>query len=343
LAHAPASRTQGFLRKNRSRYLSSLQETKERSTLNTQPQLFPAPSVRHRIEVFLERIAPLYPELKAHGPVRHAALKRLSRICEREVNTLRSHHTLATVKLYLSSYRNALRAIDPNHPALSARKHRSSQRFSYLALTPEETRELNSAYQKEIHKEQSDLIALDAEKFILTATQLLDSPRFTSLGMALMALTGRRPAEIFFSAKFTLPKKKLSYPSVTFEGQLKTRNAPGTSFEPYQIPVLAPPKTLCDALKRLREIRTYSDQQRAHIGTKDALNNEVKVAFGQGDFRWKPGHLRSAYSAICCQKFKPQNMTDDIFISEILGHKLLPGAAALSVGQSYKDFYIGNP
>jgi telomere resolvase len=53
--------------------------------------------------------------------------------------------------------------------------------------------------------------------------------------MALMALTGRRPAEIFFSAKFTLPKKKLSYPSVTFEGQLKTRNAPGTSFEPYQI------------------------------------------------------------------------------------------------------------
>jgi hypothetical protein len=33
-------------------------------------------------------------------------------------------------------------------------------------------------------------------------------------------------------------------------------------------------------------------------------------------------------------------MTDDIFLAEILGHKLLPGAAALSVGQSYKDFYV---
>jgi hypothetical protein len=43
---------------------------------------------------------------------------------------------------------------------------------------------------------------------------------------------------------------------------------------------------------------------------------------------------------ICCHRFKPKNMTDDIFIADILGHKLLPGSAALSVGQSYKDFYV---
>ena len=70
------------------------------------------------------------------------------------------------------------------------------------------------------------------------------------------------------------------------------------------------------------------------------LNNEVKVAFGLGNLRWKPRHLRSAYGAICCQLFKPKNMTEDIFLAQILGHKLLPGAAALSVGQSYKDFYV---
>jgi telomere resolvase len=86
--------------------------------------------------------------------------------------------------------------------------------------------------------------------------------------------------------------------------------------------------------------RTYPNQQRAHIATKDALNNEVKVAFGLGNLRCKPGHLRSAYSAICCQLFKPKNMTEDIFLAQILGHKLLPGAAALSVGQSYKEFYV---
>ena len=32
-------------------------------------------------------------------------------------------------------------------------------------------------------------------------------------------------------------------------------------------------------------------------------------------------------------------MTEDIFLAQILGHKLL-GAAALSVGQSYNDFYV---
>ena len=58
---------------------------------------------------------------------------------------------------------------------------------------------------------------------------------------------------------------------------------------------------------------------------------------------WKPGYLRSAYGAICCHRFKPQNMTDDIFLAQILGHKLLGPNAALSVGQSYKDFYIRTP
>jgi hypothetical protein len=86
---------------------------------------------------------------------------------------------------------------------------------------------------KEIHKDQSDLIPLDADTFIATATDLLKSDRYTTLGMALMALTGRRPAEICFSAKFSLPEKKLSFPALIFEDQLKTRQAPGTSFAPY--------------------------------------------------------------------------------------------------------------
>ena len=63
-------------------------------------------------------------------------------------------------------------------------------------------------------------------------------------------------------------------------------------------------------------------------------------AFGSLDKPWKPGHLRSAYAAICCQRFKPQNQTDDIFLAQMLGHKLLGPNASLSVGQSYKDFYV---
>jgi Telomere resolvase len=73
---------------------------------------------------------------------------------------------------------------------------------------------------------------------------------YTTLGMALMALTGRRPAEIFFSAKFSLPEKKQPFPALIFEGQLKTRYAPGTSFEPYPIPVLAAPKRVLAAFDK---------------------------------------------------------------------------------------------
>jgi hypothetical protein len=76
-------------------------------------------------------------------------------------------------------------------------------------------------------------------------------------GMGLMALSGRRPAEIFFSATFSLPPKKLPYPAILFDGQLKTRQAPGTSFEPYLIPVLGDPKKIIQALDILRDLKSF--------------------------------------------------------------------------------------
>jgi hypothetical protein len=81
----------------------------------------------------------------------------------------------------------------------------------------------------------------------------------------------------------------------------------------------------------------------ANTTTGPQLPKYVSAAFGSLDLPWKPGHLRSAYGAICCHKFKPKNITDDIFLAEILGHKLLGPNASLSVGQSYKDFYIRKP
>jgi hypothetical protein len=138
-----------------------------------------------------------------------------------EVRTLKARYTLATVKLALSKYRNAIRAVDPDHLVLRPRKMRSGQRFSYLALDPEETRALNAAYHERIHRDQSNLIPLDPEAFIQTALELLASDRYLQKGMGLMALTGRRPAEIFFSASFSLPREKLPYPALLFDGQLK--------------------------------------------------------------------------------------------------------------------------
>lgn len=65
--------------------------------------------------------------------------------------------------------------------------------------------------------------------------------------------------------------------------------------------------------------------------TSPQLPKYISHAFGSLDQPWKPGYLRSAYGAICCHKFKPKNMTDDIFLAHILGHKLLGPNASLSV------------
>ena len=92
-----------------------------------------------RAQAFLKRIAPLSADLAAHGRTRALALKKLHRICQAEVRRLKASYTPATVKFYLSKYRDSIRAVQPDHLVLRPRKMRSGQRFSYLALEPEET------------------------------------------------------------------------------------------------------------------------------------------------------------------------------------------------------------
>ena len=146
-----------------------------------------------RAQAFIERIATLSADLETRGRTRALALQKLRRICQAEVRRLKDSYALPTVKSYLSKYRDAIRAIDPNHLVLRPRKMRSGQRFSYLALDPEETRAINAAYHQSIHRDQSNLIPLDPEAFIQKALALLGSDRYLEKGMGLMALT-RPPA-----------------------------------------------------------------------------------------------------------------------------------------------------
>jgi len=87
-------------------------------------------------------------------------------------------------------------------------------------------------------------------------------------------------------------------------------------------------------------MKTFPSADAVNTTTGPQLPKYISSAFGSLDRPWKPGYLRSAYGAICCHRFKPKNQTDDIFLAQILGHKLLGPNAALSVGQSYKDFYV---
>jgi len=97
---------------------------------------------------------------------------------------------------------------------------------------------------------------------------------------------------------------------------------PAPAQEPYPIPVLADPKKIIGALEELRALKTFASPDAVNTTTGPQLPKYISAAFGSLDKPWKPGYLRSAYGTICCHKFKPKNQTDDIFLAQILGHKL---------------------
>ena len=66
-----------------------------------------------RAQAFLKRIAPLSADLAAHGRTRALALKKLHRICQAEVRRLKAGYTPATVKFYLSKYRDSIAPWSP--------------------------------------------------------------------------------------------------------------------------------------------------------------------------------------------------------------------------------------
>jgi hypothetical protein len=233
--------------------------------------------------------------------------------------------------------------VDPDHLVLRPRKMRSGQRFSYLALEPEETRALERRLPP-AHPPRPIQSHPVPKAFIQTALELLASDRYLQKGMGLMALTGRRPAEIFFSASFSLPREKLPYPALLFDGQLENlAKLPAPAPSPTSSPSWPSQRNLSRPSILSGTSKASLPPQPSTPSTGPRLPKYVSAAFGSLDLPWKPGHLRSAYGAICCHKFKPKNQTDDIFLVQIPGHKLLGPNASLSVGQSYKDFYIRKP
>jgi Telomere resolvase len=156
-----------------------------------------------------------------------------------------------------------------------------------------------------------------------------------------MALTGRRPAEIFFLAPPSASLEKNSpIPPSSSTANSKPAKLPAPALSHIPSPSsptqgnLSRPSTLSGPSKASRAPTPLTPPPAHNSPSTFPPPSAPSTSLG------KPGHLRSAYGAICCHKFKPKNQTDDIFLAQILGHKLLGPNASLSVGQSYKDFYI---
>jgi hypothetical protein len=197
---------------------------------------------------------------------------------------------------------------------LRPRKMRSGQRFSYLALEPKETRALNAAYHEGIHRDQSNLIPLGFGG--------LHPNRSRTPG--LRPLPPKRHGPHGPDPGAGLPKSSLAPPSASLE-----KNSP---FPPSSSTANSKPAKLPAPVPSPTSSPSWPTQR-----------NSFRSSTLSGTYHGNWGHLRSAYGAICCHRFKPKNIPDDIFLAQILGHKLLGPNASLSVGQSYKDFYIRKP
>jgi hypothetical protein len=165
-----------------------------------------------RAQAFMERIAPLSADLAGHGRTRALALKKLRRLCQAEVRRLKTNYTRPPSSSTSPSTATPSARSTPTiwscalgkcAPASASATLRSIRRKpgELMPLITKASTAINPASSRSTRRPSSR-----------KALDLLSSDRYLEKGMCLMALTGRRPAEIFFSASFSLPKKKLPYP-----------------------------------------------------------------------------------------------------------------------------------
>lgn len=292
-------------------------------------------SIQHRIATFASRC--------------RGRPKAVKAAVNAELGYLRGKYALATIPSLLTGYRKALRAANPNHPALQ-----------YLALTDDEITELRQDALKRVSKTQRSLrpvnnpIALIAKARAIIANpgrieqaRRAGALRWHYIAAGLALLTGRRPAELLRTGEFA-PVKGQRF-MMQFRGQAKTRGAPGTQTGWYEIPVLAPASEIIRAVRLLRSSlpatrgMTNAD---VHSKWKTALGRAVRAVFGA---QWSPYDFRAVYALCCYHAFAPRNVAQLAYYADILGHRLLaaeqPGDKSAAVADTmtaafYLRFYL---
>lgn len=302
-------------------------------------------TIRFRLTDFLARVE----NAKTSGSLKRPnQLRRITTVCRQEVNALLSKYSDATTKNYLSHYRKAIQATDPD--SLALRYLRLGRVAKSVATN------IENAYQAKVATSLTNLILIEnPNAYIQQATILLTSDTHIEIALGLMLLTGRRPVELYKTGIITPVKstdtvasegtKNTKTNTVMFSGQAKTRNAPGTSNKPYPIPTLTHAPLVIAAFKRLRSTVNLLEASTAQLNSATAkpLSRKCQAKFGNA---LTPKSLRALYAEICYMKFAPSNCDWIPYYSAILGHKLLLdengnyATPDMTTARSYKKFNV---
>lgn len=292
----------------------------------------------HRIPDFLRR-------LDAIG--RNNA-SELWGVCMAEKRVLKGYgYSIGALKRTLTDYRKAI----------TARFGASAPALPFMRLSLEDMEELRDGYRATVTTAHGQLRPIGMDAFLETAEAVLsqgDSQHPMRLAAALLFVTGRRTVELFLAGTFRpSPKRR----TLVFDGQAKTRGAASAQLEPYEIPVLADPRLVLNAIAQLR--RRLDEEPEPGRGrprnTADPRDDDATAArklvngryskvigtfsaelFRDGDDAYlTPKDLRAAYATVAYVKYAPATVSMNAYFSRILGHSPLDLITSLS----YVKFY----
>ena len=248
-------------------------------------------------------------------------------LCEQEIENLYATYATTTVHKEVSLYRNAIQAW--NLPLAF---------LTYFRERKEASEALRADYAHKVgtrHRQQYPIT--DVDGLLERASTLVESSSYSHLICGLELLTGRRPFEIAVTASFT-PGDNEHY--VWFQGQAKTRGSRLAEWS-YEIPVLTENSAVCDALHRLRQVRSfegYTSQRFDNVAGKtlrDARRTAYQTLLPEGALQVKEA-LRKIYACVAYDWFARPDISYNAYLADILGH----GPDDVNTANSYQDFYL---
>lgn len=256
----------------------------------------------------------------------------------------RNLSTPAQQKNYRSNLCQALKTLDPDHPAITL-----------ISPSADEYRELNEAQRGKLaDRETRYFTSNQAQTLVDRATALLNSAEWSDVGAGLAVLIGRRISEILLS-RFS-PKSAWS---LTFSEMAKKQGMEELTIE---IPTLASADAVLAAIERLQKGLRIEDLKINSLSSKMAkqtvnqrysepvaakcVEHFTDLIPARSDRENLYTHIfRACYATIAAHWYCPPNIPEHNFKAEIQGHftltkdgRKLPNYSARA---NYDDYTIG--
>jgi hypothetical protein len=264
-----------------------------------------------------------------------------------------AERTDATKKLYMSKFRKAVRdALESAEPGSTRRDRVETGLMEIIRIDPSILTKLQEDYQAKVKAGNADLVLVPEWEWLLKTFRLMLRDDDMELrALAIMALTGRRFAEVLQAGDFAPCVDRSAHGTVRqkwlveFSGQLKTQGGENTMHgKSYRIPTLAPAR---DILRAFRELRASASGRIWAAAPERQLSTTFNPEFNRklqacpaAKF-WPKGaaltlkELRALYAEIAYVSFAPRT-TRAPYYARILGH----GEEDLTTALSYMRYSL---